>query len=77
MPLRVNNALELLVICEEFVKKSGIGAARFSVMAANDMGFLSKLRHQPHYTPRLSTVTKVLNYIEAMTEAQNEMADGL
>jgi len=75
--LRVNNALELLTFCEDYIDKAGIGASRFGFLAINDSNFISKLSHQPNYNPRLGTVQRVLDYIEAMTEAQKEMADGL
>jgi hypothetical protein len=77
LTLRVNNTSELLVFCEKYLDKAGVGAARFGFLAINDSNFISKLRHQPNYNPRLGTVQRVLDYIETMTQAQEDVADGL
>lgn len=77
MTLRVNNSTELLALCEDYIAKAGIGASRFGWMACNDLSFISKLRHQANYNPRIQTVTKVLDYIEAMTKVDEDVAEGL
>jgi len=70
--LRVRDSKELLIIIEAYLKRTDAPASKFGWMSTGDMSFVSKLRHKPNYDPHLSTVTRILDYIENVTTAASE-----
>lgn len=79
MKLRVHDTTELLALIEDYLSKAKIGATKFGWLATNDLSFVSKLRHRPNYDPSMSTVTRVLDFLEQATQVETEedVADGL
>lgn len=78
MALRVKNKEELLVLVEDYLDKSGLTATKFGWLATGDLSLVTKLRRREGYDPNMSTVTRVLEYLEQATEpAQPDFAEGL
>lgn len=75
MPLRVRNIDEVRVLVEAYMEKAHLSATRFGWLANGDLSLVSKVRN-PKYDPRLSTVDRILTYIEE-NSVETDVAEGL
>lgn len=75
--LRVRETGELLALIEAYLEKHKIGATRFGWLATGDMSLVSKLRHKANYDPHMSTVTRILTFLESQTAPVEDPAEGL
>ena len=73
--LRVRNTDELLAVIENYRKKFGVTASRFGWNATGDLSLVSKLRHKAGYDPHMSTVNRILEYIENNTTGPGDDGD--